>query len=72
MTRKEKENENIKALIVETLIEIGKEMTITELIADEWLNGYTSQRIFILLRQMIVAGKVIQMIKDKKVYFTLK
>lgn len=72
MTRKEKENENIKALIVETLIETGKEMTITELIADEWLNGYTSQRIFILLRQMIVAGKVIQMIKDKKVYFTLK
>jgi hypothetical protein len=68
-TKTQKENEGIKAVIAEVLNESGEKKTVTELIADERLNGYTNQKISALLRQMVEAGRVNKSIEGKKAYF---
>jgi sugar-specific transcriptional regulator TrmB len=68
-TKTQKENEGIKAVIAEVLNESGEKKTVTELISDERLNGYTNQKISALLRQMVEAGCVNKSIEGKKAYF---
>lgn len=69
MTKTQKENEGVKAVIAEVLAESESKKTVTELISDERLSGYTNQKISALLRQMVEAGKVVKSIEGKKAYF---
>ena len=69
MTKNQKENEGIKAVIAEVLADTGERMTVTEMLADERLNGYTNQKISALLRQMTEAKTVVKTIEGKKSYF---
>ena len=69
LTKTQKENEGVKAVIAEVLAETGEKMTVTELINDNRLNGYTNQKISALLRQMVEAGKVVKTIEGKKAFF---
>lgn len=69
LTKTQKENEGVKAVIAEVLADTGEKMTVTELINDNRLNGYTNQKISALLRQMVEAGKVVKTIEGKKAFF---
>lgn len=69
MTKTQKENEGVKAVIAEVLADTGKKMTVTEMLADERLSGYTNQKISALLRQMTEAKTVVKTIEGKKSYF---
>lgn len=69
LTKTQKENEGVKAVIAEVLADAGEKMTVTELIGDDRLNGYTNQKISALLRQMVEAGKVVKTIEGKKAFF---
>lgn len=69
LTKTQKENEGVKAVIAEVLADTGEKMTVTELIGDDRLNGYTNQKISALLRQMVEAGKVVKTIEGKKAFF---
>ncbi len=69
MTKTQKENEGVKAVIAEVLTESGGKMTVTEMLADERLGGYTNQKISALLRQMVEAKVVTKTIEGKKAYF---
>lgn len=69
LTKTQKENEGVKAVIAEVLADAGEKMTVTELITDDRLNGYTNQKISALLRQMVEAGKVVKTIEGKKAFF---
>ena len=70
-TKTQKANEEVKAVIAEVLAETGEKMTVTEMIADERLNGYTNQKISALLRQMVETGKVVKTTEGKKAYFAV-
>lgn len=69
MTKTQKENEGVKAVIADVLAETGEKMTVTEMLADERLSGYTNQKISALLRQMVEANAVVKTIEGKKAYF---
>ena len=70
-TKNQKANEEVKAVIADVLADTGEKMTVTEMIADERLNGYTNQKISALLRQMVEAGKVVKTLEGKKAYFAV-
>ena len=63
-TKTQIENEGIKAVIAEVLADADASMTVTEMLADDRLNGYTNQKISALLRGM--GDKVVKTV-DKKV-----
>jgi DNA-binding transcriptional ArsR family regulator len=70
LTATQVENETIKTKIVEALAEVGKPVTVTELLKLDGLD-YSSQKISALLKQLKDAGKVVS-VKEKKVtYFSL-
>lgn len=71
LTKTQKANEEVKAVIADVLADTGEKMTVTELIADDRLNGYTNQKISALLRQMVEAGKVMKTLEGKKAYFAV-
>ena len=65
-------NEGIKSVIVETLAENGKMMTISEMqkVSAE-LGELSNQRISALIRQLINDGKVIRVEEKRKAYFKI-
>jgi hypothetical protein len=66
----QKENEGIKQTILDVLTTEGK--TVSEIIAStEDLAGFTNQRISALLRQLILADKVVKTKDGKKSLFAL-
>lgn len=69
-TAKQKENADIKQVIMDVLTENEKAMTITELIADDRLP-YTNQRVSALLKQLVDSGKVVKNYDKKKAYFSM-
>ena len=71
-TKTQKENETIKAKIVETLRELNKPVIINELQgANEELANYSNQKISALLTQL-VNNKIVERVVDKKkAYFKL-
>ncbi len=70
MTKTQKENEGIKAVITEVLTEIGGKATVTEILKhDERLSVYSNQKISALLRLMVDEGKVTKTPEGKKSYF---
>lgn len=68
-TKNQKANEVIKAVIADVLAESGEKMTVTEMLSDERLSGYTNQKISALLRLMIKEGRVEKVVEGKKAYF---
>lgn len=61
------ENESIKKVIVETLTDLAKFVTITELQnANEDLKAYSNQKMSALLKQL-VDNKIVKKQNDKKV-----
>lgn len=65
-------NEGVKSVILETLAENGKMMTISEMQkANEELGGLSNQRISALVRQLIADGKVERIEEKRKAYFKL-
>lgn len=71
LTKTQKANEEVKAVIVNVLANTGEKMTVTELISTEQLCAYTNQKVSALLRQLIDAGKVVKTIEGKKAYFEI-
>lgn len=71
-TKTQKENEGIKALILDTLTEIDKPVTISEMQAfSADLAVYTNQKLSALLTQMKAEGTVIKTVEKKKSYFSV-
>lgn len=66
----QKENEGIKEIILDTLTTEGK--TVSEIIAStDDLADFTNQRISALLRQLVLADKVVKTKDGKKSLFAL-
>lgn len=71
-TKTQKENEGIKTLILDTLTEIDKPVTISELQAfSADLAVYTNQKLSALLTQMKAEGTVVKTVEKKKSYFSV-
>lgn len=70
LTKTQKANEEVKAVIAEVLAEVEK-ATVTDLIKDERLSGFTNQKVSALLRQMKDKGLVDKTMESKKAYFSL-
>lgn len=69
-TKTQKDNEIIKEKIVETLQELGKYSTITEIQnANAELSEYSNQKISALLKQLVDDKIIEKMIDKKKAYF---
>ena len=71
LTPAQKENENVKLLITEILTDAPSQMTAAEIGACEGLKTYSTNKISMLLRQMIGDGKVHKETKGKKSYYSL-
>ena len=71
-TKTQKENEGIKSLILDTLTEIDKPVTISEMQAfSADLAVYTNQKLSALLTQMKSEGTVVKTVEKKKSYFSV-
>ena len=69
-TKTQKENEIIKDKIVETLKELGRYATITEIQeANAELGEYSNQKISALLKQLVDCQVIEKMLDKKKAYF---
>lgn len=69
-TKTQKENETIKEKIVETLRDLGKYATITEIQnANVELGTYSNQKISALLKQLVDNKEIEKVIDKKKAYF---
>ena len=69
-TKTQKENETIKEKIVETLRDLGKYVTITEIQnANAKLGTYSNQKISALLKQLVDNKEIEKVIDKKKAYF---
>ena len=69
-TKTQKENEGIKASILEVLADMGKPVTVTELVSA-MDNAYTNQKLSALLKQMCDNGSVVKTSEGKKSYFAI-
>ena len=66
------ENENIKNVILATLIDIAKPSTITDIqTANTDLANLSNQKISALLTQLVNENKVVRTVDKKKAYFTI-
>lgn len=69
-TKTQIENESIKNVIVATLTELAKFVTITELqSANEELSQLSNQKISALLKQLVDTETIKKQIDKKKAYF---
>ena len=69
-TKTQKENETIKEKIVETLKELGRYATITDIQnANVELSEYSNQKISALLKQLYDNKTIEKMVDKKKAYF---
>lgn len=71
MTATQKANMEVKAVIADVLAEAEAPMTVTEIITDGRLNGYTNQKVSALLRQMCEANVAVKTIEGKKAKFAI-
>ena len=71
MTETQKKNEELKEVILEVL-QGSNPMTVTEIrLASEELSKYENQKISALVRQLILAEKVVKTTDKKKSLFSL-
>ena len=71
MTDTQKKNVGVVAEIEIALAEMGKPVTISELMTCKSLAGYSNQKLSALLRQMIEKGPVVRTEDKRKAYFAL-
>ena len=71
MTKTQKENIGIMTTIKEVLADLGKAVTISELMTDARLAGYSNQKLSALIRQLVKAGEVVRTEDKKKAYFSI-
>lgn len=67
-TKTQKENIAIMEVISTVLADMGKPVTITELMKDERLSAYSNQKLSALVRQM---PNVVKTTEKKKSFFSL-
>lgn len=72
MTATQKANVEVKATIMDVLAEAEEAMTVTEILGDERMAGFTNQKVSALLRQLIAEGVVEKTIEGKKAKFSTK
>ena len=71
-TKTQIENENIKKVIVDTLIALDRPVIITELqSANKELATYSNQKISALLTQLVNANIITREVDKKKAYFSI-
>ena len=69
-TATQKENEGVKAIILDNLTVEGQ--TVSDLMKNvSDLAGYSNQKLSALLRQLVLDGSVVKTIDKKKSYFSL-
>ena len=72
LTATQKANIEVKAHIVDVLTEAGEGLTVTEILKDERMAGFSNQKISALLRQLMADGLVDKVIEGKKALFSIK
>lgn len=72
MTKTQKENVVICEQIKEALVEAGKPVTISELMAvNDTMTQFSNQKLSALINQMKKAGEVVRTEDKKKAYYSL-
>ena len=72
LTATQKENENIKEVILAELERISKPVTITELLTNsEALSKYTNPKITALCTQLLKVNKIVRVQDKKKAYYSI-
>lgn len=71
LTATQKANLEIKDVLADVLANADEPMTVTEILADGRLNGYTNQKISALLRQMVESNVAVKTIDHKKAKFAI-
>lgn len=72
MTNTQKENEEIKKVILGVLTEIGEYATITDIQAkNDTLGVLSNQKISALLKQLVDTNQVLKKTEKKKAYFKI-
>ena len=71
-TKTQVENEVIKNIILDTLQTIGKPVTVTQLLANDELNGLSNQRVSALLTQLRKSDKVVRTVEKKVAFYSIK
>ena len=71
-TKTQVENEVIKNIILDTLQTIGKPVTVTQLLANDELNGLPNQRVSALLTQLRKSDKVVRTVEKKVAFYSIK
>ena len=71
-TKTQVENEAIKNTILDTLRIIGKPVTVTQLLANDELNGLSNQRVSALLTQLRKSDKVVRTVEKKVAFYSIK
>ena len=64
-TKTQKENIGIKDIIVDVLDNAEKPMTVSQMLVNEKLKGYSNQKISALCKQLVESGLIVR-IEDKK------
>ena len=71
-TKTQIENEAIKNTILDILQTTGKPMTVTQLLANDELDGLSNQRVSALLTQLRKADKVVRTVEKKVAFYSIK
>lgn len=71
MTKTQKENVGVKQTIVELLRKLGTPVTVTSLLSEPELTGFTNQKVSALLTQLINDGIVIKIVEKRQSLFKL-
>lgn len=71
LTATQKANVGVKDSIVAVLTDIGEAVTVSEMLTDERLSGFTNQKISALLAQLVRENRVAKKIEGKKSYFSV-
>ena len=70
-TKTQAENEVIKNIILDTLQTIGKPVTVTQLLANDEVNGLSNQRVSALLTQLRKSDKVVRTGEKKVAFYSI-
>jgi hypothetical protein len=79
LTKTQKENTEVIEKIYDTLVEIAKPVTITELMEDEAIATYTlkdgnhlsNQKVSALMKKLVDSERVVKKVEKKKAYFSV-
>ena len=71
-TKTQKENEVLMEVVFNTLVEVGKPMTVSELMsANEEVGAMSNQKVSALLKKLKEDERVIRVEDKKKAYFSI-